>query len=172
MREFYTVDRVCTLYQGQTLELVRFNDLQPPDLQSHVDQMFPDGVSRHGDQYFLKNSSWANIASPAIELLFEYIRRSHFPNRPSRFQSWFGVESFENAQVFRARFDAGSGAIWRVASREFFQANMNLLTSQQTTLVYSWFAHTYWRGESGQVTPFWEFLLVPPVHVIERVEPA
>lgn len=173
MRNFYTVDRLQTLRSAQVLELTRFQDLQPPELQTHVDEMFPTGVSQHGDQYFLKNSSRANIASPAVELLFEYVRRSHFPDKPSRFQSWFGVESLDDAKAFRARFGAGTGTIWRVASKEFLRANMNLLTSQQTTLAYSWFAHAYWRGESGPMNPFWEFLLVPPVQVLGAVvEPA
>jgi hypothetical protein len=46
---------------------------------------------------------------------------------------------------------------------------MNLLTSQETTLVYSWFAHAYWSGERGPVDPFWECLLIPPIKVLGTV---
>ena len=169
MRQFYIVDRIGTLRQGQVLNLERFNDLKPPQLQSHVDEMFPNGVSRHGERYFLKNSTYASVASPAIELLFEYVRRAHFPERPSRFQSWFAVDSITDAKGFRNRFGQGQGAIWRVASETVWQADMNLLTAHQTTLVCSWFAHTYWRGEAGPGQTFWEFLLTPPVHVLECI---
>ncbi len=154
------------------MDLGRFDDLKPPELQGHVDAMFPKGVSRHGDHYFLQNSSRAAVASPAIELLFEYVRRANFPERPSRFQSWFGVQSLDEARAFRVRFCSGQGPIWRVTANQFFRANMNLLTSQQTTLVYSWFAHTYWRGDVGPVPAFWELLLVPPIKVLELIQEA
>ena len=169
MKQFYTVDRLSKLQGGQVLQLLKSKDLHPKELQTHVDALFADGVSPHGDKYFLRNSSLASVASPAIEFLFEYVRRAHSPRRPSRFQSWFATESIEDAKSFRTKF-GGSGPIWQVTAAIHFRANMNLLTSNHTSLVYSWFAHTYWRGEAGPVDPFWEVLLVPPVRVLERVE--
>lgn len=169
MREFYTIDRLGTLKEGEVFNLTRFSDLNPKELQTHVDLMFPDGVSRHGDEYFLKNSSRANVASPAIELLFEYVRRAYFKDCPSRFQSWFGVESVKDAVAFRNEFGGGVGSVWVISAKRFFRGNMRLLTSNQTTLVYSYFANIYWRGETGPISGFWEVLLQPPIHVIRKV---
>lgn len=171
MPEFFTVDRVGRLQAGQVLTLEVFNDLQPPELQSHVNEMFGNGVSRHGNQYFLSNSSVANVTSPSIEVLFEYVRRAHFANRPSRFQSWFGLETVAAARNFHSRFGSGSARIWRLECDDYFRGNMNLLTSKQTTLVCSWFAHCYWRSEQGPVSAFWEYLLVPPVRVLQLADP-
>lgn len=47
---------------------------------------------------------------------------------------------------------------------------MALLTTDQTNLVYSYFAELYWTGEAGPIEPYWEVLLVPPVHVIGIVD--
>ena len=169
MIELFTVDRAGTLREGDVLNLTKYADIAPPELQVHADAMFPLGVSRHGNQYFLGSGSKGSVASPAIELLFEYVRRASFPDRPSRFTSWFATESITDAATFRARYCAGTGVIRRVQAPTTHRANMHLLTSNQTVLVYSWFAHLYWSGEAGPVQPFWEHLLVPPVEILDVV---
>lgn len=171
MPDFYTLDRLGALALGSTLTLTTFNDIQPPFLQEHVDTMFPNGVSRHGDSYFLSQPQQSNPVNEVVELLAEYIRRAHYPLRPSRFQSWFGTESVQGARDFRTEFAGGSGAIWRVRSQESFRADMRLLTLQNSNLVRSWRVHQYWEGQTNSVSPFWEMLLVPPIEVLELVEP-
>lgn len=172
MAKFFTVDRWGTLSEGMELCTQRHTDINLPELQEHVDFLFSDGVSRHGDAYFLSNESKASVTSPAIELLFEYVRRSYFPNKPSRFTSFFGVSSLPAAVEFNARFGARKGAIWEVEASDYFRGDMNLLTSNATTLVHSYFAHLYWKGEDGPIQPFWEVLLVPPVRVLRQIIPA
>ncbi len=172
MPRFFTVDRLGGLSQGIELRIQHYLDINPPHLQEHVDFMFPEGVSRHGDSFFLSSGSRANIASPAIEILFEYVRRAHFPDKPSRFMSFFAVDTLSAATDFNNRYGEGRAAIWEVEAPEHFRANMALLESNQTTLVYSYFAHLYWKGEAGPIEPFWEVLLVPPVKVIRQVLPA
>src|SRR5688572_10873944 len=100
-----------------------FDDVSPPELQEHVSALFPLGVSRHGEEYFLRSSSRADVASPAIELLLEYVRRANFPSRPSRFASWFGVSSVDEALAFRRRFCGGQGRLWLVSAEDSFRAN-------------------------------------------------
>jgi len=54
MNDFYTVDRLGTLTAaGAKLELRTFNNVMPPLSPRHVNAIFPDGVSRHGDRNFL-----------------------------------------------------------------------------------------------------------------------
>ena len=174
MTKFFTVDRSGTLTQGMKIAIHRHTDIDPPSLQKHVDVMFPNGVSKHGDSYFLSSGSRANVTSPAIELLFEYVRRAHFSDRPSRFTSFFAVDSLPAATAFNDKYGGGAAAIWEVEADAYFRGNMTLLTSNQTNLVYSYFAHLYWSGEIGpvDVEPFWEFLLACPVKVLRLVVPA
>ncbi|RLC64268.1 MAG: DUF2441 domain-containing protein [Chloroflexi bacterium] len=169
MTKFYTVDRCGTLRAGLAIELVRYTDIKPPELQIHVDEMFPGGVSSHGERYFLKAQQSPKLASPSTEILFEYVRRALYPHRPSRFQSVFAFESKDQAIIFSQKFGSGDEPIWEVEAKESFRGDMNLLTTGPSILVWSYFANKYWKGEPG-TDPFWEVLLVPPVHVIHKIQ--
>lgn len=170
MSDFYTVDRLGTLTSGVTLDLRLHRDVDPAFLQTHVDFMFPGGVSRHGDSYFVSQPAQPNPVNEIIELLAEYIRRAHYPETPSRFQTWFAADSVGAAQAFRSEFCEGRGPIWRVRARDSFRADMRLLVLQDSNLVKSWRIHQYWQGLSSNGSPFWEVLLVPPVQVVQLVE--
>jgi hypothetical protein len=102
-------------------------------------------------------------------MLAEYVRRAHYPRRPSRFQSWFGAESIADATSFRSEFAGGAGSIWRVRPRDMFRADMRLLTLVDSNLVRSWRVHQYWETLASE-RPFWEVLLVPPIQIVELVE--
>lgn len=167
MAQFYSLDRLGTLNQDLEIRLTRYNDINPAELQQHVDLLFPDGLSRHGEQYFLKNDSSPRFSAPSIEMLFEYVRRACFPDRPSRFQSMFAFESLNEAIEFKARYGNGQGTIWQIESIEYFKADMGLLILGNTILVHSYLAHKYWKGEAGE-RPIWEVLLVPPIRVIKK----
>jgi len=153
MPVFYTLDRQGTLSSGITINLIRYQDINPAELQLHVDNMFPDGVSSFGERYFLKNSSDPRLTEPAIELIFEYVRRANFPERPSRFQSVFVFELLNQVIEFRNKFGSGQGIIWEVKSEKYFKADMNILTLGSSILVCSFFADKYWAGEPGE-NPF------------------
>lgn len=103
-----------------------------------------------------------------LELLLENVRRSAYPERPSRLQSMFGVESLAEAIQVQSRL--GGGAIFKVHSEVVFRADMNLLHAGNSTLVTSWFAHQYWAGECGPEAPFWEWVMKCPVSIGERVK--
>lgn len=170
MKKFYHIDRLGKLKEDQNISLIKYNDINPRELQLHTDEMFPDGVSQHGEHYFLKNGSQAKLASPNIEILFEYVRRAHYQNKPSRFQSVFAFESIEQALTFKQKFGTPDSLIWEVESKESFKADMNLLTiGNNSILVYSYFAHLYWQGQTRE-NPFWEHLLVPPVRIIKKID--
>ncbi len=168
---YFTVDRNKTLKKGQEINLVRYNDVKPPELQNHIDFLFPDGVTSHGERYMLSNQTFAMGVNETIDLLFEYVRKSYFPSRPSRFQSVFGFESIEQAKRFRDRFGMSSDCpIWEVEADIVFKADMELLTLEDSLLVLSYRAHQYWNGCSIKKSPFWEYLMVPPVKVIRRID--
>ena len=163
----YTVDRAGTLVEGHVYPLIQHADVDPPVLAAHVKELFPDGVSAHGERYFLRNEAQALIASPMLELLFEQVRRATHAERPSRLQSMFAVETLSEAHQFQSQY--GGTAIYKVSADVMFRGDMNLLHAGSSTLVTSWFAHQYWKGDAGPQDPFWEWLLKCPVHVGERV---
>ena len=147
---------------------MKFKDIEPPELQIHVDEIFPDGVSKHGDQYFLNNNQLATIASPSIEIIYEYVRRASHLDKPSRFQSFFACGSELEALNFRQQYGKETDSIWLVEAEEYFMADMNLLKINHSILVISYFANKYWKGEHND-NPFWEILLKPPILVVSRV---
>ena len=164
---FFTVDRLGSLTEGQVCSLVKYSDVMPPALADHVEELFPDGISAHGERYFLRDEAKVTITNPMLELLFEQVRRAAFSQCPSRLQSMFAVETLAEAKRFQS--DYGGAAIYKVKADVIFRGDMNLLHGGNSTLVTSWFAHQYWKGEAGPQTPFWEWLLQCPVNVYERV---
>lgn len=173
MTSFFLVDRFHTLEEDLVLDLQRYDDIESDefsDLQQHVDELFPDGVTFHGERYLLRGEIASSATNPALELLFEYVRRSHFPHRPSRYQSVFGCPSLAMAQKFRDRFGAPEDPIWIVEANDSFKADMNLLTRDGTTLMLSRRSHHYWSGGRGAIEPLWEVLAQPPARVVEQVE--
>jgi hypothetical protein len=165
----FTVDSLNQLSEGLVVRLERHHDVKPKILQGHADQLFPNGVSRYGEFYLLRGSGNAVVSNPQIEILFEYVRRACYPDRPSRFQSFFAVESIEIARVFRQQFCFGVGSIWQLTAAKFYKADMSLLTMGTSILSASWFAHEYWKGNTGQAT-FWEYLVIPPLKINKKVD--
>lgn len=162
----YTVDRRRTLTPNSVVELQHHTDVQPAVLQAHVDNWFPDGVSQHGNGYLLSGNQLAVQVSPNIELLWEYVRRSRYPDRPSRFQSLFACPTSEDARRWRTRFGQPDDPIYEVEAETGLRADMNLLTAGNSILVTSYIAELYWTGESlPEGTPTWEWLLPLPVAV-------
>jgi len=149
------------------ISLTKYTDISPIHLQEHVNKMFPEGVSHHGDKYFLLDNSAGNISSPAIELLFEYVRQAHFPNAISRFQSFFACETKGEAIHFRNIYGNEKDSIYEIyTANDYMKVNMMLLGNNQTTLIYSHFAHEYWNGHASELpNPFWEVLLKLPVTI-------
>lgn len=166
-RVFFSVDRSGTLVADATLGLTTFHDVVPDAFQKHVDMMFPDGVTRHGDQYFVTATAAVAVNS-AIELLFEYVRRSRYPKRLSRFQSVFAWETLEDAERFRSEAGSAADSIWEVEGADHFRTDMRLLTMGGSNLQLSWNANQYWAGAPSS-DPTWEVLLSPPVRVVRKV---
>jgi hypothetical protein len=189
MPRFFHVDRTSALHEGQELELTAWEEVPPeqkiPDaaLQSHVEQLFPNGLSWHGRGYLFWQNAFAfppqpglydaanldNMRSHGIDLLFEYVRRAFFPDRPSRYQSAFGWSSLEDANRFLSGGGASGAAIWEIEGEAPFQADMNLLVLG-TALSSSLFAHRYWNGESQpDKPPHWEHFIAPGARVLGRI---
>lgn len=161
----YHVDRIEKLKQGQITNLIKYSDIEPNYLQEHVNFLFPNGVSSHGEQYFLDPNSIIRGKDPIIELIFEYVRRSYFKNLPSRFESVFAFGSIKDVKNYKCNFD---GIVWEVESEKFFKADASYLDLGNSILCSSYNAHNYWSGLCSS-EPQWELLLIPPVKVIKPI---
>jgi hypothetical protein len=168
MNQFYSLDRKGLLLDGKEIGLVRWSDVDPPMLQEHLDSLFPDGVSNHGDRHLVTENAATDL-EPNIELVFEYVRRAQFPHRPSRYQSVFACRTVEDVVLFRNEFGQPSDSIWLLEADDAFDTDMRFLTLGGSALVVSWFAQRYWQGDESDM-PLRECLLVPPVTVVHKVE--
>ncbi len=103
----------------------------PPELQVHADLLFPVGFLKpRRARYFLQSGQDARLAEPNIELIWEYVRRSFFSDRPSRFLSMFACQTPDEAppRAWRTRFGDPDDPIWAVECDKAFLADMGLLT--------------------------------------------
>lgn len=173
MTTYFHVDRRARFAAGQQVELSKLDLDAVPDLAEHCNNLFPDGVSAHGKQYLNLDVKSGN-GEAATELIWEYVRRAHFPHRPSRFTATCAWRELQEAKAFRARMGSTNAKIWRLDAAEGFVANMSLLNVSTSTLRASQFAHAYWAGEHGPaipgvLPPYWEVLLCGPITVVEEV---
>lgn len=150
------------------------NDYTTQQVENHLLEMFPEGLSLHGWLYALSspgihlNDGRITIdSSCAIEMLFEFIRRASFPDRPSRFQSFFAFDSLENVREF-----ARALPIYEMKPKSAFKCDQKWLRIPQAALAF-YYGHQYWSGAATS-NPTWEYLLEPPVETtfLEQNMPA
>ncbi|GJH14986.1 DUF2441 domain-containing protein [Caballeronia novacaledonica] len=164
MTTFFHVDRSNQLLPGQTVGLTTIQ--LPVGREEHYEMLFPSGVSRHGFYY---TGLRANEPDPGMELLWEFVRRAAFAERPSRLTSMFAWPSLAEAESFKRERGLRDARIFEVEAdtNAAFIANMHLLNSSGPLLLTSELAHAYWAGEAGPTTvnlrpPRWEVLIPLP----------
>ncbi|MDN8102609.1 DUF2441 domain-containing protein [Burkholderia multivorans] len=172
MPTYFHVDRRAAFVAGQQVQPRTLDLNAVPDLATHFSELFPHGVSAHGYQY-LNSDVLAGRGEPAIELIWEYVRRAFFPDKPSRFIATCAWQTLQEAVEFRSVTGAPAAKVWMLEADAGFIADMNLLHAGSSTLRVSQFAHRYWSGLSwpainGVVTPAprWEVLLTGAITVV------
>lgn len=181
-REFYTLDRGWSLTAGLPVLATPLAGFPQVSSAARAELMrwYPDGLTRHGAQYLFEANGGSVSISSHVELTFEAVRRLDYPAVPSRFQSLFACDDLETAQVFAREYQNGSPGdanVWRVAhAGRRMRADMRLLTCGAQGIDVFTMAAAYWSGHQIDrvrpdlgAQPFWEWLLVPPVRVVERV---
>lgn len=176
MAKFYHIDR--TNFLGTLLDngkeyinLTIYNDITCTNanlpLQEIVSEMFPEGVSYHGNAYFL-NKPYLPVTSAEIELTFELVRRYKYSNKLSRFQSFFATDKNMLVQMLhRLQSELATVNIYEVEAEIYSKHDMNLLIKSDN-LVSVALANLYWEGKSiGE--PLYEYLLKPPVKILRKV---
>lgn len=166
---FYHVDRWTDLTAGQTITLEPLDGADPSE--AAVADVYPEGLSRHGRHYCsedLYSDDPDDVWDVACEVIFEAARLARYPDRPSRLQSVFALESLDDVDAFVDRFVESSCDVWAVEADDAFVGDMNLVDAEDLADGLS-NADRYWRGGAYNDDPLREVLLTPPVTVVENV---
>jgi len=83
-------------------------------------------------------------------------RRTHHPNRPSRFQVAFACPTPDDAKLFRSEFQRSEASIRQVSAARASIHDLRFLTFETID--------EYWSGKATP-SPLFEALLAPPVLV-------
>lgn len=124
MPKFFTVDKSGNAKSQKTFELVTDytqydiwnveNLYSKADAISRIKHLYSEGLSEHGIQYLIRQGIvifkegtriplQITHTIPMIEAIFELVRRSEFPEKPSRMQSMFAWVNLEDARQFEKK---------------------------------------------------------------------
>lgn len=165
MTIYYTGDRRGHLSPGMTLDLKN-----PPNEITQCTQItnlcsfgemnvffqnnFPNGISSHGVEYLLRNNnylydqnsnplSYTNLSS-SIEVIYEFVRQTKFPNLPSRFTCAFACETKTQPRIF---FNNPTLPVYEISGNSrTFKADMTLLKIGPNHISTLVMAEKYWSG--------------------------
>jgi hypothetical protein len=121
------------------------------------------------------HAAMVHSRSQMLDLLLERTRAAFFPDRPSRYQSVFAVESLDEALAFRAAYGAPEHPVYEVLplgkSHRGDMAVYTAVTAASVAML-DYLVHLYWRGETWTEPnhkPQWEHVLELPVAVVKKV---
>lgn len=183
--KYYTVDSARSLAPYSQISLGIYTP-DTPVKTDFLNQIHPEGLSKHGYNYLynpevVMNSLTGASNSLLVGLIFELVRRSYFPEKPSRYQSLFACEHFSDAKRFRAllskekgKQEIESASIYEVITESaVHRGDMNLLGTNCSVLELYQRAHLYWSSEESPHKladePLWEILIPLPTLVGQRV---
>ena len=166
--KLYHIDRGKYLKERQKIILSNDYSSNPSDdllrekIISDIKCFFPEGITRHGNSYlFSDDPTYTNNLT--CEIVYEIIRRSQFPGKLSRMQSFFAFDEM-GIQAYAAHWD---GHVFEVEAAHVEKYDMNLVKNTGLA-TNSYFAHKYWNGESSD-SPIYEYLLKPPIEIIRMI---
>lgn len=209
----YHCDRNGSLANNQTVSLHPLTDLPENSRTSLFVQHFTDGVSSHGASYLSSNCPFlenfyitindsecievcssrsidkqkSNIDSILIEFIFELVRREKFPDAPSRYTSFFAVDSLSEFSKWPEL--TSKGVNYKSSKFYSFEAPDCLCKFDSSWLkgglifgtdhekrylgFLSWpifdNAINYWSGVPS-ANPRWEYLVPLPIQQIHLIQ--
>lgn len=170
MTTYYTVDSGNFYSTGMIVSPIT-PSIQPIELHNMVTSLFPHGVSKHGDGYFLSANAKAGKIDYSIDWGLEFYRRAMRPKAPSRYESIFACETLSGAKFFRSQYRNPNAPIYEVKADEnlIHRGDMALLDNSNSCLVYTYQIEHYWAGTTYNQQPFWEILIPLPATIGNRV---
>lgn len=187
---FYHVDSWDSFETGQVITL---NEIPTDSITSHIingeripensiqsilSEYYSEGLSFHGLRYTgthpQVNPAQINQTRKSFfyEQFLENIRLNHHPSKLSRFQAFFACKTVEDAKNFADKYrnDNDEVKIWKVKGEAKHKGDYQLTELPAQYGAALQMAMMYWRGESCNKNPFWEYLLRPPVKVLSLEE--
>ncbi len=193
---YYHADRVKSMTEGKLINLSKDFLLQNQNYNFIFENLFPDGVSKHGERY-LKDSVYTfehpfnyaeiylsnQLCSISItEYVFELIRRLYFPNALSRMTSLFAFPKLDDLNSWEA-YTFQDSSIFEITTTEeypIYDANFllgGLCLSKPEEKIYQGFsprlnfenAFNYWSGKFSS-KPKLEVLLPLPLTIGKRIK--
>lgn len=185
--EFYHIDRSGQLHVG---EEVRLQPISPDLIKYPLLNNYPDGVSNHGLNYLNRtNDIWFEFndtSSSIIESFFELIRMKFFPNKFSRFQSFFAFETMSDfikwksiaknnptAKILKIQIDHNNYFKFDSCFLDSTLKMVSFVKNQKPLFSFDFKkcydnAFDYWSGKVSP-HPIFEILILPPIKVIEII---
>ena len=187
--KLYHMARKGLLYEGQLIESKFINDIRCMDehtssiLQEYFTNHFNNGVCSHGEYYFSTGGTFTYV-HPITELLLEKGRQAIDKSLPSRANAIFAIDSLDDFRELCSLMNVNSNNydIWEVEAENIFKADMflidtiqNLVIKNQSILLTSMLIDYYWQGKALKTfikkdETFWEYLLEPPVKILQKIE--
>jgi hypothetical protein len=131
---------------------INHTDCTETDLNTQYLKLYPNGISNHGvnhltfDVYMKDEKSLYLSTKPLMEYIFELVRLKDFKDKPSRFESYFGCLTLEDAEILKRDIFLSPRTIYKVSSEEYFIADMNWMHLGGTILETFVLAEKYWSG--------------------------
>lgn len=176
----YHIDRNNSLRENTLYSLDNEISVSPKFLEPLVKDFYSDGLSLHGKRYFSSPSNSVYAGTTIYENIFEYERKLYYPNKNSRYQSFFAVKEIKDLRKWVTVFsmkDLEKISIWEIdtlesAVQEFdaaFLIGGDLKSLENfSPLVSSYKAKKYWEGEFSD-NPMKELLIYPEIKTLKRI---
>jgi hypothetical protein len=180
------VDRARKLLSGDIVDLKDYSMVSnianynsqflDAEFQEHLKKLIAQGLSFHGYNY-LCNTHTVDYNSLLIELEYEFTRWNHFPDCPSRFQSFLGWDDLGTAKAFAKRWKSPTGLscdLYEFAPFEHFDQHRCDMNGLKIDGDAEKSAFRYWNGEpashSKDYKPIWECLVNLPIRIILPIQ--
>ncbi|WP_424016319.1 hypothetical protein ACOZ4N_01460 (plasmid) [Halorientalis pallida] len=120
-----------------------------------------------------KGSDYEQIHHEPAPVLFEtgveLVRQIDHEEEQSRFQSYFGGQTYEDVNQYRQQYQGGDGQIMKVECESYEIRDMDLVEATSFIEILRK-GRKYWKGKAGSDDPTWEVLMEPPVEVVDKID--
>ncbi len=173
--KLYHIDRLGNIKVGQKVDYIKDIVIHRPFLKAEcadiMQEYFPNGLSMHGKRFFLEGY---NSASCGMDVIFEYERRLHYPEKLSRYEAFFafdekGVQQF----IEKKELDYEFFKVYEIDYDYYERHNMNFVSgwAHFDTIVK---AKYYWENREDynkDKEPIYEYLVKFPITIGKEVDP-
>lgn len=171
--KLYHIDRSGKLKENVKIDLIKDIELNKPFLKKEsykIQELYKEGLSSHGLHYYLNA---LNNHSAGLDVVFEYERRLNYPEKLSRFQSFYAFD-LESALEFIKSKDLNFEyyKIYEIDYDYYERHNMNLIRGWANFDI-SISAKYYWEDLDDYYEdkkPIYEYLVKLPIILKKEIK--